>query len=292
MESYQAQKVEPVLRVTSLINTAYYSFPENFSFAGETHNFWELSYIDRGKIVIQHEQNKYLLKAGEMVFCKPNVFHKSWVWQGENASVITIAFEAEGIAMESFEKSIVVLNAEERQCISAIIREAALTYRHFYAPPTTVSMEKVKKLPYGSEQIICNRLEELIIYACRSERNILIDNRIIAADSQQHGADLVFRIKNYLEEHLEEKITLEELAEKNFISVSTLKRIFRLKTESSVMAYLTDLRIEKAKQLISEQKHTFSAIAEKTGFGSVHYFSTVFKKHTGITPNEYREKIS
>lgn len=292
MESYVAQNIEPVLRVTALINTAYYRFPENFSFAGETHDFWELSYIDRGQIVVQHEKNKYLLKAGEMIFCKPNVFHKSWVWQGENASVITVAFEAEGIAMETFEKSIVVLNAEERQCISAIIREASLTYRHFYTPPATVTMEKKKKIPYGSEQIICNRLEELMIYACRSERNILIDNRIITVEPQQLSTDLVFRIKTYLQEHLEEKITLEKLAERNFISISTLKRVFRLKTGSSVISYLTDLRIERAKQLISEQKHTFSAIAEKTGFGSVHYFSTAFKKHTGITPNEYREKMS
>lgn len=292
MEQYSLNKITPVFRVASLINVAYYSFSENFSFEGEAHDFWELSYIERGQIVVQQEDKKYLLKSGEMIFCKPNVFHKCWVWQGENASVLTLAFDATGVDMGVFENNIIVLNSEERQCVAGIVREAKSTYKNFYAvPPAYVSMEKVNDSPFGSEQIICNRLEELMIFAFRGDRNILAESRIITAEQQLEGISTVYRIIAYMKEHLNEKITLKALANNNYISVSTLKRIFTQQMGCSVISYLTDLRIERAKQLIAEQKYTFSVIAEKTGFTSVHYFSSAFKKNTGVTPRKYLEQI-
>jgi tRNA pseudouridine55 synthase len=56
-------------------------------------------------------------------------------------------------------------------------------------------------------------------------------------------------------------------------------------------AHLTALRIKEAKRLIREGKHSFSQIAENVGFESIHYFSTVFKKHTGMTPSDYARSL-
>ena len=61
-----------------------------------------------------------------------------------------------------------------------------------------------------------------------------------------------------------------------------------MQTGCSVMSYLTALRIEEAKQMLAEHNYSLNEIAEKTGFGSVHYFSSVFKKHTGKTPKEFQ----
>ncbi len=287
MYIYKSKSIEQVLRITELINVAYYRFPENFVFEGETHDFWELSYIDKGQIVIQQEQNKYLLKAGEMIFCKPNAFHKSWVWQGKDASVVTMAFSVNGIALDIFEKNIVLLNAEQRQCISAIVREAEATYQNFYLSKD-VSLEHYENAPYGGEQIIANRLEELMILVLRSGRSIRADKRIVTDERQYEFNELANRIVHYMQEHISEKITLQLLAQINHISISTLKRTFVKQTGCSVMSYLTALRIEEAKEMLSRQSYSLNEIAEKTGFGSVHYFSSVFKKHTGKTPKEFQ----
>ncbi len=291
MEGYLHKNIDPVFRVTSLINVAYYNFSENFEFAGESHDFWELSYIERGQIVIEQDDKRYLLKSGEIIFCKPNVFHRCWVWQGKNASVLTLAFDVRGVNMKIFEKNIAILNSEERQCVSAIIREAKSTYTNFYAQSASaISMDKLNDTPYGSEQIICNRLEELMISAIRGNRNISAENRLIASTSHQTQTELSHRVIAYMKEHISEKITLDDLAKSNYISVSTLKRIFAQQMGCSIIAYLTDLRIEKAKELLQKQGYSISTVAEKTGFASVHYFSSVFKRHTGLTPRQYLEQ--
>ena len=92
MRDFQIQKIVPIFRVNALVNAAYYNLPENYQFSGESHDFWELSYVDRGQVVIRHDDSSYLLKSGEMLFCKPDVFHSVRVWQGKPAAIVNIAF--------------------------------------------------------------------------------------------------------------------------------------------------------------------------------------------------------
>ena len=78
MQPFELHEVSSVFRVTALVNAAYYNLPEDFLFPGESHDFWEMIYVDRGQVVICHDEGSYLLKAGEMLFCKPDVFHGTY----------------------------------------------------------------------------------------------------------------------------------------------------------------------------------------------------------------------
>ncbi len=288
MTEYPLQKSIPAFRVTALANLSYYRFPENFSFAGESHDFWELTYVDKGQIAVQQDGNTFLLKAGEMLLCKPNVFHTCQVYQGTPACVVDIEFAVDRAIPEDFNNEIIILNAEERQCMAAIIREASQTYKHFDNLPAAVQMELLENAPFGSEQIICNRLEELLVYACRGNRSIRIDRRLISTQLQP---DLAAQIQSYLQEHFSEKLTLEKIAQEHCVSVTKLKRIFREEVGASVITYLTRLRIKEAKHLVRQNTLNFSQIAEAVGFDSIHYFSTVFKKQTGMTLTEYANSL-
>lgn len=287
--SFQKEMNIPRFRITSLVNAAYYSLPEGFSFEGESHDFWELGYVDRGQVAVSYGRNSYLLKSGEMMLYKPNTFHSCRVLHEKPAAMVNIAFEVEGDVPGTFENEILVLSAEERQCMSTVIREASNTYASFENLPAEVGLERSEGAPYGSRQIICNRLEELMIYACRGERNIRLDRRLIPSDLGEGAA--FERIREYLREHYSEKLTLERIARDNCISVSKLKRVFREEADTSVIAWLTELRIKEAKQLIRRGRMNFSQIALLTGFDTVHYFSAVFKKHTGLTPTEYARSL-
>ena len=81
--------------------------------------------------------------------------------------------------------------------------------------------------------------------------------------------------------------TLEALAAQVNISVSQLKRTYKDQTGSSVIAYLTKVRISEAKRLIRESNHNFTQIAELTGYDNIYYFSRRFKEETKMTPTEY-----
>lgn len=97
-------------------------------------------------------------------------------------------------------------------------------------------------------------------------------------------------IKQYLDEHYDEKITLDDLTECFFISKYYLTRVFRKQFGISISHYLLSIRITKAKQMLRFTDETVENIGYKCGFGAPHYFSRTFKQVEGISPSEYREK--
>lgn len=90
----------------------------------------------------------------------------------------------------------------------------------------------------------------------------------------------------YIHEHFAEDFTLNDLAEKVFISRNYLSHIFKKATGESFNNYLTKVRMEKAKGMILEGKYLIYEIAERVGYKNIPYFSTLFKKITGFNPTE------
>ena len=72
------------------------------------------------------------------------------------------------------------------------------------------------------------------------------------------------------------------------MSVSKLKVLFRTEYGGGVTAYIIDKRLELAKKLITNDDYSVTETADKLGFSSVHYFSRLFKKKTGVSPLEYK----
>ena len=97
----------------------------------------------------------------------------------------------------------------------------------------------------------------------------------------------LLRLLQTPEEIYGERITLELLANLHDISVTQLKRIFKAQTGTTIITYLTQHRMEQAKRLIREGRLNFTQIAEAVGYENIYYFSTQFKKQTGMTPTEY-----
>ena len=97
-------------------------------------------------------------------------------------------------------------------------------------------------------------------------------------------------IKQYLDEHYDVKITLDDLTERFFISKYYLTRVFRKQFGISISHYLLSIRITKAKQMLRFTDETVENIGYKCGLGAPHYFSRTFKQVEGISPSEYREK--
>ena len=71
-----------------------------------------------------------------------------------------------------------------------------------------------------------------------------------------------------------------------------MAKIFKKETGVSLKQYLSDYRISKAKELLADPNVHVTDAAQRVGFDNFSYFSTVFKKATGITPNEYHLKTS
>ena len=93
-----------------------------------------------------------------------------------------------------------------------------------------------------------------------------------------------------MKEHYNDpNLSLNTLTEYLAISNSYFSAIFKAKTGSTFIEYLTRLRMERAKQILSMTDRRTYEVAEDVGFSDPHYFSVAFKRVTGMTPKEYRE---
>ncbi len=94
---------------------------------------------------------------------------------------------------------------------------------------------------------------------------------------------------DYINEHYAEPVTLNEVAEHTFVTTFYISRMFKKELGTSFVDYLNDIRIEKAKELLKDVKYKSYEVASLVGIQDPHYFSRLFKKHSGISPSEYRE---
>lgn len=100
------------------------------------------------------------------------------------------------------------------------------------------------------------------------------------------------KIADYLRAHSREHITSRDICNTFFCSRSYMSREFNRCMGMSVKEYLTELRIEDAKFMLTGSRLTVTEISLCTGFSDPSYFSSIFKKHTGTSPREYRKQFS
>ena len=98
------------------------------------------------------------------------------------------------------------------------------------------------------------------------------------------------QLKDYIETHLSHDLSVNSICDKFYISRAKLYRLSAENFGMGISDYITYMRIEKAKSLLTSTDISISAVAEEAGYSEQNYFSRIFKKHTGLSPKEYRKK--
>lgn len=112
-----------------------------------------------------------------------------------------------------------------------------------------------------------------------------------AQDQLAEDEDFIFRVRTYIYSNLSDPdLNCSSIAEYLHMSPDYLSYVFHQKFNQTLSAYITSMRIDKAKELLERTNWGMDIIAEKTGFSSSSYFHKQFKKITGITPQQYRSE--
>ena len=106
--------------------------------------------------------------------------------------------------------------------------------------------------------------------------------------SQAEQVQLIREIHDYLTEHMDQRITIEELTHRYPINPTTLKEVFKSVYGTSIAAHLKEHRLEKAAQLLRETDLTMAEIARQVGYESQSKFTAAFKEQYGLLPTAYR----
>lgn len=96
------------------------------------------------------------------------------------------------------------------------------------------------------------------------------------------------KVKQYIDEHIQEKIKMEDLAKLVYINEQYLMRIFKQQTGKTILEYITERRIVIASELLKNTNYSINYIANMVGCENYSYFARIFKRFTGYTPREYR----
>ena len=100
---------------------------------------------------------------------------------------------------------------------------------------------------------------------------------------------LSVKIEQYIKEHIEEKIYVEELCKAFFLSKNALYALFKREFQSTVNEFILSKRMKSAKRLLKETNLSLTEIAAACGFDDYNYFIRIFKKKNGISPLQYRK---
>ncbi|MFD1178603.1 helix-turn-helix domain-containing protein [Paenibacillus puldeungensis] len=146
----------------------------------------------------------------------------------------------------------------------------------------SVMIEEYHNKLQGYQTMLTSRFMELVVYLSRQ-----YDNQEKGIDSSlMHLANAI----SYIEDHYLEPVTLEEIADQSDISVRHLNRIFRSYYQTTPIAYLQRLRLERACILLKETCLSVTQISYECGFSDSNYLARQFKKTYGMTPKSYRNK--
>lgn len=117
----------------------------------------------------------------------------------------------------------------------------------------------------------------------------LLNPQSIKSKGEENYEDNILEIKNYIAENLNEKLTVQKLADKALMSISHFSRVFKQQTGFSPYEYVLIARLNKAKYLLQKTDISVAAVAYETGFNSESNFICFFTENEGVSPGKFRK---
>jgi two-component system response regulator YesN len=141
----------------------------------------------------------------------------------------------------------------------------------------------------------CSVLEQLKQVVHESNRQQLAMGAEIGQGSNPsdvHTYRLMEKLKRYMQTHLVEDVSLVKLAEMVHMNPAYLSTLFKSRIGITITDFLLSVRMEHAKKLLTETNLKIWEVSNQSGYSDQRYFSSVFKKHFGLTAGEYRNLFS
>jgi transcriptional regulator GlxA family with amidase domain len=118
------------------------------------------------------------------------------------------------------------------------------------------------------------------------------ESLLLATDPQDsHHDEVIIKVQEWLQKHCQQDINMQILAEKFGLNIRSFNRRFRLAAHKSPVEYLQEVRINRARELLKHSNLSIAEIAFSVGYSDVSYFTGLFRRHHGVTPNAYRRLV-
>ncbi len=284
---WSGHKLTDTILIDKIYSILYFEFSKEYKFHGESHNFWELVYVDKGTISVATDNEEYVLTQGDIIFHKPNEWHAFRANGVVAPNIAVISFSSPSEVMSFFENKILKINQNQKKIISKILSE----YSNAFVTPINhqpTGKLVLKEAPaLGSEQLLCQGICELLISLLRTS-SVSRQQPLITENT---SASLLTLLVNYMDSHLGENIQIKDLVTYSGSNKTTITKLFNDEFGMGPIDYYINMKIERAKLFLRESTYNITQISDVLGYSGIHYFSRQFKKITGMTPTEYSNSI-
>ena len=247
---------------------------------------------------------EFTLEAGDIHIMPPFVWHCRRIPSGCRCAYYSVHFDFLHIKDQDFDPDPIY----REPCDTRVERSEPidlLAHRTIYRPkdmefPEKLAIIERQRVQHYFREMLFNFREKPLGYEINLKANLLMIFQIILGTSQSavRGAggirvgsvnqrQLVREIQEELNRNYDQIINFTELAHQHAISPTYLRSLFHKYENISPIQYLTNLRIEKAKSLLLENRYTIAEIGEMVGYADPQIFSRLFKKKTGYSPRNY-----
>ena len=241
------------------------------------HSYVEIIYVIKGDVHLAIEDEKYLMNKDDITLINKNSNHSIKTSQDS----ILVSFQIDYIELCKFaEKNSVILKEGQ------IIDKGNINYiklRESLNSLLICFLNNRKRVVFLNLQI--QLISEII------ERFIIDSNEYLDKDINNKYFERVDKIKDYINSNYKESITLNNLADQQFLSVPYLSKFIKEQFGMTFTEYLNGVRLNYALEDLINTNLPITRIALENGFSTTFLFNKCFKEAYKTTPNEYRKKL-
>ena len=258
-----------------LLYVSYSRYENDWHSLPHTHYCMELFYVLSGNGFFLVESQHFPVREGELVIVNPYVSHTELSFAENPLEYIVLGIDGIRFRMPGGEEQHYFhLAATPEQegysfYLRTIFREMADQQDHYLE----ICQSLGKSLLFQLQR----RLSQLLLSSSRTGR--------------ARGNSECARVKQYMDDHFTEEISLDLLAKLAHMNKHYLVHTFTKEVGCSPISYLQARRITESKHLLENSNHSVSQISRCLGFSSPSYFSQRFKKVVGMAPLEYRKAV-
>ena len=241
----------------------WYSIPHS-------HSYTELFYIVGGEGQFQINDRVFPVKAHQLVVVNPNILHTEVSFEAHPLEYIVIGIEGLELTIPETE--------EGRYCIYTFPEG-----NNVLACMQDILREMHDRAP--EYQTVCQAYMEIIMVQLMRNASVSVTPIHSRFPANRQCAS----VRDYIDQHYKENITLDQLSEKVSINKYYMAHSFKREYGISPINYMIACRIRESKRLLAETDLSLSQIAAVLGFSSSSYFSQSFRNAEGMSPTEYRK---
>ena len=285
MKTYLRHQVLRVVDVKELLALEYLDFEGKYKNYSERHDFFELCFVEEGRVELLLSGEKVQLVGGEMILIQPELRHSYISENGNKARVFVVCFESSTQSLRAISGMKFSCDGQLTENIKRIIDESRRTFR-------MNEQEQLEVLPdaiFGGQQAILLQLDYLLISLLR-RTSLLENSNVVFLDGDNFYGELAEIIIRYFKSNLYNRLTLDDICTRFNYSRSHLCKSFKEQTGESLLACFTRLKMEEAERLLLTGDASVVEISCSLGYAESKYFCAIFKKYAGVTPGIYRRR--